>query len=128
MQIADLPGQNDGRGRIAAKFNFQNGLRGLRDRIAFPHFPKKNAPLGEDMFEVETEFPPVLGDTSPAPLCKRGTIRREYDDLLGVTRRMFLGVPNDIQGSRSQNRKYRCAMGSTTAGSQRSSRPSALTV
>jgi hypothetical protein len=28
----------------------------------------------------------------------------------------------------AQNRKYRCAIGSTLAGSHRSSRPSALTV
>jgi len=80
------------------------------------------------MLEVETEFPPVLRHTPPASFCERGAIRRKNDDLLAVARRMFFSMPYDIQGRGSQNRKYRCAMGSPTAGSQRSSRPSALTV
>ena len=68
MQIANLPGKNRRLNRIAAQLDFQNGLRGLRDHIAFSGSSVKNASVDQNVIEVETELLSILRRTSPAPL------------------------------------------------------------
>ncbi len=97
VQIANLPSKNCRLGRIAAQLNFQNGLGDLRDHIAFSVFSVKNASVGQNMIEVETELPSVLRYTSPAPFGERGTIRRQNDDPLAFNWRIFLNRANNIQ-------------------------------
>jgi len=128
MQIANLPGKNGRPDRIAPQLDLENRLGGLRYHVALSTFSVKNASVEQNLIKVETELPSVPRHTPPAPFCQRGTIRRENDDLLVFTWRMFVSRTNDIQRIHSQNRKYRCDMGSSTAGSQRNSLPSALTV
>ena len=82
VQIANLPGKNGHPSPLGARLDFQDGLRGLRDHIAFSGFSEKDAPIGQSMNEVETKLPCVLRHASPAPFCERGTIHRQNDDLL----------------------------------------------
>ncbi len=97
MQIANLPGKNRCLGRIAAQLNFQNGLGRLRDHIAFSSFSMKNASVDQNVIEVETELLSILRHTSPAPFGQRGTIRRQKDDRLAFTLRIFLNRANNLQ-------------------------------
>ena len=97
MQITNLPGKNCRVDRIAAQLDFQNGLGGLRDHIAFSSFSMKNASVDQNVIEVETELLSILRHTSPAPLGQRGTIRRQKDDRLAFTLRIFLNRANNLQ-------------------------------
>ena len=97
VQIANLPSKSCRLGRIAAQLNFQNRLGDLRNHIAFSVFSVKNASVAQNMIQVETELPSVLGYTSPAPFGERGTIRRQNDDPLAFNWRIFLNRANNIQ-------------------------------
>ena len=97
MQIANLPGKNCRLDRIAAQLDFQNGLGGLRDNIAFSSFSMKNASVDQNVIEVETELLSILRQTSPAPFGQRGTIRRQKDDRLAFTLGFFLNRANNLQ-------------------------------
>ncbi len=97
MQIANLPGKNRRLNRIAAQLDFQNGLGGLRDDIAFSGSSVKNASVDQNVIEVETELLSILRRTSPAPFGQRGTIRRQMDDRLAFTLRIFLNRANNLQ-------------------------------
>ena len=97
VQITNLPGKNCRLDRIAAKLDFQNGLGGLRDDIAFSGSPVKDAPVDQNLIEVETELPSILCHTSPAVFGQSATIRGQDDDRLAFTLRIFLNRANNLQ-------------------------------
>ena len=124
MQIPNHPPQPRRHRRIPAERNLQHRLVLLRDDINRSLALENRRAIRERRLKIKTKLPPVLRHPAPPPLREREPL--DGDALHGQSASPIRErALNDVH---AQKRKYRCASGSTRAGSHVSTRPSAFTV
>jgi hypothetical protein len=124
MAVPKVPG--DAHERMGVRVNVHNGFFGgdnthnaVRNRQAI------TVVQAAGLWQVQKKFPPGVGDHQRAPAMPVIEIEPDRVDLLRIG--PFARRKDLLHRLRGQNRKYRCAIGNTDAGSQVSSTPSART-
>ena len=129
MTIADVPGEPRQLCGLGGRDLDQRlGLAGdAHDRAVVEHQPVAVAQRG-GVRQIEQKGEPALGREHHAAAMALARIEHHPVDRRGIV--PLSGRPHracPAHARRRQNRKYRCAMGSTSAGAQVSSSPSART-
>ena len=124
VAIAEMPGDADQMGGVARTDLGQRfGRRPHRDDAAVLQHQAVAVAKRRRFRQVEQEFETALaGHRQPAAMA---VVMVENHRVGGGAGPMAGG--QDLRGADHQNRKYRCAIGSTSAGAQVSNSPSART-